>query len=97
MIAAVCKRAFALLLCSALVISTSGCLGTSVDAPAPHGKAYATLQIHLLSTSASIRADACRNGLADVTTFVPLWGLAVGILTLGILVPQWTIYSCAQR
>ncbi len=96
MIAPVRKRASAVLLCAAFAISSSGCLGTSVDAPTPHGKAYATLQIHLLSTSASIRADACRNGLADVTTHVPLWGLAVGILTLGIVVPQWTIYSCVR-
>ncbi len=97
MIAAVCKRAFALLLCSALVISTSGCLGTSIDAPTRQGSSHDTLRIHVLAAPATVHANACSRGLADVTTYVPLWGLAVGILTLGILVPQWTLYSCAER
>ncbi len=97
MIATACNRAFALLLCATLAISSSGCLGTAVDAPTRQGSAHESLQIHVLAAPTLIRANACLNGLADVTTYVPLWGLALGILTFGILVPQWTVYSCAER
>ncbi len=45
---------------------------------------------------AVIDAEACRNGLAKVQTWVPLWGIAVGILTFGILVPTTTAYSCVR-
>jgi hypothetical protein len=33
--------------------------------------------------------------LKQVATFVPLWGVAVGILTLGIVVPVTTVYTCS--
>ena len=32
--------------------------------------------------------------MSQVTTFIPLWGVAVGILTIGIIVPKMTSYSC---
>jgi hypothetical protein len=76
-----------LLLSGLLLISQSGCLGTA-------SRSYSRFQVHLLAAPALIRADVCKNGLADITTYVPLWGLAVGILTFGIVVPARTVYSC---
>ena len=34
--------------------------------------------------------------VAQTFTYVPLWGVAVGILTLGILVPMNTEFSCVK-
>ena len=85
-----------LLLSGIVVVSLSGCLGTAVESPSRSGASYTTLRVHLVAAPALIRADGCRAGLADVTTWVPLWGLAVGILTFGIVVPQWTVYSCVE-
>jgi hypothetical protein len=83
-----------LLLSGLLLISQSGCLGTAIESPARSSRSYSRFQIHLLAAPTLIRADVCKNGLADITTYVPLWGLAVGILTLGIVVPARTVYSC---
>lgn len=90
------KRLVALCSCALLVLSLSGCLGTSIQAPprAQAGPSYQTLRWHLLASPTVIRADSCPRGLADVTTYVPLWGLAIGIFTLGIVVPQRTILAC---
>lgn len=87
----------ALLLAAVLALSASGCLGTSVESPARArpSAAYATLRWHLIAAPNVIDASECRRGVADVFTYVPPWGLAIGILTLGIVVPQWTVYSCA--
>jgi hypothetical protein len=35
--------------------------------------------------------------MSRVTTFIPLWGIAVGILTIGIIVPKTTSYSCVTQ
>jgi hypothetical protein len=83
-----------LLLSGLLLVSQSGCLGTAIESPARSSRSHSRLQIHLLAAPTLIRADVCKNGLADITTYVPLWGLAVGILTLGIVVPARTVYSC---
>ena len=77
-------------------LTSSGCLGTFVESSARSRESYSQLTIHLLAAPAALDAAACRDGLAEVTTWVPLWGLAVGIFTLGIVVPQSTIYTCAQ-
>lgn len=84
-----------LLLCS-LTTPLAACLGTAVEAPPPSepGPAYQTLRWHLLAAPTLIRADACQNGLAQFTTYVPPWGLAIGILSFGIVVPQWTVLAC---
>lgn len=91
------RRLAALLLCATLVLSLGGCLGTVIEAPprAQAGPSYQTLRWHLLAAPNLVRADQCAKGLADITTYVPPWGLAIGILTFGIVVPQWTILSCA--
>jgi hypothetical protein len=84
------------MLSGALLLSLSGCLGTVIDAPTRSSDSYASLRLHLVTAPTLIRAERCRAGLADVSTFVPLWGLAVGILTFGIVVPEWTVYTCAE-
>ncbi len=38
-----------------------------------------------------------RRELALVQTYVLLWGVAVGILTIRIIVPIPTTYSCVER
>ncbi len=85
----------ALLLSSSLTLG--GCLGTFVEAPPREraAPAYQTLRWHLLAAPNLVKADMCEKGLADIATYVPPWGLAIGILTFGIVVPQWTIFSCA--
>lgn len=88
------RRAARLLLAVMLAVATSGCLGTFVEAPSPSTVSYSTLNVHLIAAPAVIEADACTLGLAEVNTWVPLWGLAVGILTFGIVVPEWTVYTC---
>ncbi len=92
----VTRRPLALLLCAGLLLSTSGCLGTSVFAPSRSSRSTAKLGVHLLAAPLVIVAEECGRGLSDVTTYVPLWGLAAGILTFGILVPEWTVYSCVS-
>ena len=89
------NRTLGLVLAAAFMVSSTGCLGTFVDAPTRHGQSYTQLQVHLIASPILIRADVCRHGLAEVSTWVPLWGLVIGILTFGIVVPEWTTYSCA--
>jgi hypothetical protein len=91
------RRLRALVLSAALLASQSGCLGTFVESPARASprRSVATLRWHLITAPRQIDVSECSRGMSDVATYVPLWGLAVGILTFGILVPQWTVYSCA--
>lgn len=84
------------LLAIALAMAASGCLGTVVRTPARGGQEIGTTMPHILAAPFRIDAHTCQNGLATVTTFVPLWGVAVGILTLGILVPKTTFYTCVE-
>ena len=83
-----------LLLVIALCISLSGCLGTFVRAPGSTGRTHEATRAHLILMPATIDAGACENGMTQVAVFVPLWGVAVAILTLGILVPQKTEFTC---
>ena len=79
-----------------LVASLSGCLGTSVRTPAPAGKPHTTTNAHILASPYRVDAHTCHKGLAQVTRAVPLWGVAVGILTFGIVVPMATQYRCVE-
>lgn len=81
------------LLVLVLAVSTSGCLGTLVGDPPRQGRTYSTTRAHLVASPAKVDTP-CSRGLAHVFTFVPLWGVAVGILTIGIVVPMTTNYSC---
>jgi hypothetical protein len=91
------RRSPALLLAALLAVSTSGCLGVAVESPArpAQRRTYTTLRWHLITAPRIIDASECTRGIADIATYVPLWGLAVGIVTFGIVVPQRTTYSCA--
>ena len=73
-----------------------GCLGTIVEAPTGKGSSHGDTRAHLIGSSTAIDAAHCSGGLQEVAVFVPLWGVAVGILTFGILVPMRTTYTCAK-
>ncbi len=81
---------------AACALSLSGCLGTGVVAPVARGqKPIVTTHVHILAAPFRIDAHACKSGMSRVRTFIPLWGVAVGILTIGIIVPKTTFYWCA--
>jgi hypothetical protein len=90
------RSLIALLLSSSLTLA--GCLGTFIETPPREraAPAYQTLRWHLVAAPHRVKADMCENGLAKLATYVPPWGLAIGILTFGIVVPQWTVFSCAE-
>ncbi len=76
-----------------LSLATSGCLGTLVGKPPTKGQIFSTTRAHILAAPTQIQTP-CTGGLEHTFTFVPLWGVAVGILTIGIVVPMTTNYSC---
>jgi hypothetical protein len=84
------------LVAASLSFSLGGCLGTIVKAPTPEGASYGDTRIHIIGSPTEIDARDCRGGLQQVSTFVPLWGVAVGILTFGILVPTTTVFTCSR-
>jgi hypothetical protein len=88
------RRISFLLLSSFLLVSMSGCLGTMVQSPTRPARAESTTRAHILAAPTGIDASHCKAGVSEVFTYVPLWGLAVGILTFGIIVPMTTTYSC---
>jgi hypothetical protein len=90
------RRIFRGLLVLALAASLGGCLGTFVQTRAKAGRPIVTTNLHFLAAPFRIDAHVCEKGLAQVTTFVPVWGVVVGILTFGILVPKSTVYQCAE-
>ena len=76
--------------------SLVGCLGTVVEAPTGKGSSYGDTRGHLIGSSTSIHARDCPSGLQEVAVYVPLWGVAVGILTFGIPVPMNTTFTCVR-
>lgn len=88
-----CARAFG---SAFLALALTGCLGTVVEAPVPKGTSYGDTTAHIIGSPTRLDASSCRNGLQEVTTFVPLWGVAVGILTFGIIVPMETVFTCQK-
>ncbi len=89
------RRFFTLALSVALLVAQTGCLGTLVRSPgASRGQSITTTRAHIIAAPTQIDANNCPNGLAQTFTYVPLWGVAVGILTIGIIVPMTTEYSC---
>ena len=83
------------LLAAFFVLTQSACLATEIKAPTRGGASESTTRVHIVASPTRIDANACRAGLAKVVTYVPLWGLAVGILTFGIIVPMTTHYRCS--
>ena len=90
------RRTFTTLLAFVVAASLSGCLGTLVETPSPAARPITTTHAHLLAAPFVIDAHVCEKGVAKATTFVPLWGVAVGILTFGIVVPKTTVYHCVE-
>ena len=88
------RRLIPLALSAVLSVPLTGCLGTLVHAPTSVTQATITTRAHLLAAPTRIDAHNCTKGLGEVFTYVPLWGVAVGILTLGIVVPMTTSYAC---
>jgi hypothetical protein len=88
------KRALGVVLSLMLMAPLSGCLGTVVETPTPEGKPITTTNVHILAAPFRVDAHVCKRGMSRVVTFVPLWGVAVGILTFGILVPKTSMYHC---
>ncbi len=88
------RRLFTLALTALLSVPLTGCLGTLVHAPTPVAQRTITTRAHLLAAPTRIEAHNCTKGLGEVFTYVPLWGVVVGILTLGIVVPMTTNYAC---
>ena len=89
-------RSLRLVVALALIVSLTACLGTIVKAPTPKGASYGDTRAHLIGSSTQIDASECKSGLHEVAVYVPLWGVAVGILTLGILVPMDTVFTCSR-
>ncbi len=87
-----CYRLFAVL----LIVPLTGCLGTSVQSPRTGGALRGSTDARIVAAPVVVRASDCTRGLAQVQTYVPLWGVAVGILTIGIIVPITTTYSCVE-
>ena len=90
------SRLLRLFVALALIASQTACLGTIVQSPVPHAESYGDTRAHLIGSSTSIEARDCKRGIQQVEVFVPLWGVAVGILTFGIVVPMSTVVTCAR-
>ena len=88
------RRLARLMFAVLLSVPLSGCLGTMVHAPTPVTRSHTTTRVHILAAPTRLDAHTCRSGLSEVFTYVPLWGVVVGILTFGILVPMTTSYTC---
>ncbi len=90
------RRFLARVLSIVIIVSLTGCLATVVQSPRRGGLDRSTTRAHIIALPIMINAPECTRGLANVRSWVPLWGLAVGILTFGIIVPVTTAYSCTQ-
>lgn len=87
-----CDRLFAVL----LVVSLTGCLGTTIQSPRKGGPLRGSTHARIIAAPIMVQAGDCTRGLAQVQTYVPLWGIVVGILTFGIIVPITTTYRCVE-
>jgi hypothetical protein len=89
------QRFLSLLSAGVLVASLTGCLGTIIETPVADGRTQTNTRAHIIAAPRVVDASECRAGLSKVATFIPIWGVIVGILTFGILVPMSTSYTCA--
>ena len=88
------RRLFSACLAIVITVSLSGCFGTMIKTPAAAGNPFVTTQVHILAFPTQVDAHMCNHGIAESLTYVPLWGLVVGVLTIGIVVPTTTSWSC---
>lgn len=74
---------------------TTGCLGTILESPTTDApQTYWDLRWHIIAAPTLVEAKACGFGVSKSMTYIPIWGIAIGVFTFGILVPQWTGFSC---
>jgi len=93
------RRAVALVLVSALLVSSLGCFTAGVSSPAARlgdERRSGGVTWFWGLTSTVKYAEECRTGLAEVQTWVPWYAYIVSPLTLGILPPMRQEYICAR-
>ncbi len=88
------RRLFSVCLAIVLTVSMSGCFGTMVQSPTAAARPSSTTSVRIVGLPVQVDARKCEHGLAETFTYVPLWGIVVGFLTIGIIVPMTTSYSC---
>ena len=89
-------RLTAVVLCLTIA---AGCFGSSVQSRArPIGGTKQRMNVTLLwgLKPTVVHASECRHGVAESITFVPIWGAVVGWFTLALILPTYTLYSCAR-
>ena len=91
------QRVLSFLSVGVFLLSLTGCLGTVVDAGTPQGSSFGTTSVRIVAAPRAVDARQCRLGMSTVTTSVPIWGVAVGVLTFGILVPITTTFNCVAK
>ena len=89
------KQIARVLMILTLSLPLSGCLGTIVTAPGGGSRTYKSTDAHIILLPSQVNAGDCTKGMKEVTVSVPLWGVAVGILTFGIVVPMNTTVTCS--
>jgi hypothetical protein len=91
------QRVLSFLSVGVFLLSLTGCLGTVVEARTPQGPSFGTTSVRIIAAPSAVDARHCRLGMSTVTTSVPIWGVVVGILTFGILVPITTTFTCVAE
>lgn len=90
-----------LVLAAAVVLlASTGCYTVHVNSGAsPDGPNEPRIGWHVLYglTRVDHGVPECPDGFANVTFRVPLWGICVTSLTVGILTPTEMRYQCVQR
>jgi hypothetical protein len=90
------QRIVRTLLVLLLSLGLSGCLGTVVTAPVSGARTHGFIDAHLILAPTAIDARDCAKGLKEVAVDVPLWSVAVGIVTFGIVAPMNTTFTCER-
>lgn len=87
----------ALAVALAILCCLSGCFHTVIDSPAKREGSVredAGVTWFALSTTTTNAAD-CKHGIAKAEAYMPVWGLLVYYVTVGIAAPMRTVYTCA--
>ncbi len=88
------QRVLSFLSVGVFLVSLTGCLGTVVEARTSQGPSFGTTSVRIIAAPRAVDARQCKLGMSTVTTSVPIWGVVVGVLTFGILVPITTTFNC---
>jgi hypothetical protein len=82
------------------VTVTTGCFATVVQTHGPEfGPAKKQMNVTLLwgLKPSVVDASSCPQGVAEVVTGWPIWGVLVAFLTFLLIVPTNTAYVCAAE